>query len=108
MASSQDISTAFSNAGAGSPSDTQMSFYSNPSWSDAGHVEGDLRAGGMGKSTIPSISMGDVGGSAVDFNNKQIQPMLDSAFDSYAGAVKAMPKSLDMYNTMEANAGIPT
>lgn len=56
MASQSDIDKAFRQAGRGSPSSSDYSFYSN--WADAGRVEGDLRAGGNG------VSGGGPGGSS--------------------------------------------
>lgn len=58
------------------------------------------------RQNIPSISMGDVGGSATDFINQAYQPV-DSAFDQYASKVLSNEKPLDLYTRLENQAGIP-
>jgi hypothetical protein len=49
MATTADVDTAFKNAGKGTPSASDYQLYtSNPFFTDAGRVEGDVRAGGGG------------------------------------------------------------
>lgn len=62
---------------------------------------------GGGGNDFPNISLNDVGGSAVDFA-KGINGMSDTAFNDYLTAAKSQAKPLDIYNTLEDKAGLPT
>lgn len=58
------------------------------------------------KSNIPTITIDDVGGSSAGAIEQAYKPV-ESAFDQYAGRVLGNEKPLDLYNRLEAQAGIP-
>lgn len=75
----------------------------------AGVGKGGYSGGAYNKAgsfQFPDIKLSDIGGSAVDFA-KNLDTGINSAYDTYAGAVRNMESPLAIYDRLETQAGLP-
>jgi len=52
-------------------------------------------------------SLGDIGGSTVNFMNTTTNPLIDRALQQYIQFQQGQQKPIDIYNTLESLAGLP-